>query len=227
MQGIVIKGDGPWGEEATLDPTTPPTAWAKAEARVTCLDQACRGTVGSPCVTLSTSAVNDNKGMVAGVKPYTSDSPNAAFLLALVQVGQGLWCLQAGLSLTCTCGLRDAAACRSSSCRKAACRQPLPSDPTLPHLLRTTLVPQAAYRPGINLGKDACAALRELSPPAPPTAASPPPPPRCRTPHASLVLLLDLQLLLAHWGHSNNKEQTGVVLVLTIAAQLLVCIASW
>ncbi|KAI7843452.1 hypothetical protein COHA_002930 [Chlorella ohadii] len=83
--GIVIKGDGPWGEEATLDPTTPPTAWAKAEARVTCLDQACRGTVGSPCVALSTSAVNDNKGMVAGVKPYTSDSPNAAFLLALVQ----------------------------------------------------------------------------------------------------------------------------------------------
>lgn len=49
----------------------------------------------------------------------------------------------------------------------------------LPATPFTVLPLQAAYRPGVNLGKAACVALRELAPGVPPSPPAPvPAPPR-------------------------------------------------
>ncbi len=67
---------------ATLDPSTPPSQWSRADGRVACLDQACRGT--GACASLDSNGITASKWLVNQVKPYAA--PDAAFLTALVQV---------------------------------------------------------------------------------------------------------------------------------------------
>ncbi len=85
-QGFLVSSDGAQAD-TTPDATTPPSQWGNIDNRVACLDQGCRGTLGSACMMLTSSAVNTQKWAINKAKPYADSGASFMAALGLVRLG--------------------------------------------------------------------------------------------------------------------------------------------